>query len=268
MTIIDTHCHLIDEAFKADVDEVVKNALDAHVCQMVLACCDTEEFTQITNLCNRYPQHLFPTVGIHPENMDNDIKTQWEEMRKYAEQYLQQGNSLVAVGEIGIDLHWDQTRLQDQLQLLQWQCDWAIEHQLPVLLHIRDAMDEWLKFMEHYEKKHLLRGVLHCYSGNAEQARAALALGDWYFGIGGTLTYKKSLVPEVALEIGLQHIVLETDAPYLAPVPNRGKRNEPAYTALTAQALANLFEKDIEEIAEITSCNAKRLLGMCLKTSK
>ncbi|MDO4496961.1 MAG: TatD family hydrolase [Bacteroidales bacterium] len=262
MTIIDTHCHLIDEAFVADTAEVINNAFENNVNGIVLACCSAEEFKAITALCQQYPNNLFPTVGIHPENMEDDIATQWSNLKTLAEEHLQQNKPLVAVGEIGIDLHWDKTRLDDQKRLLQWQCDWAVEHQLPVLLHIRDAMDEWLEWMDNYQHKNLLRGVLHCYSGNIEQAKKALELGDWYFGIGGTLTYKKSLVPEVAKAIGLDRIVLETDAPYLAPVPYRGKRNEPAYTSTTAKALATLLEIPLEEVAQKTTANAQKLLGL------
>lgn len=268
MTIIDTHCHLIDEAFTADTDKVVNNAIEAGVTGMVLACCCASEFSQIISLCKQHPDNLYPTIGIHPENIEDDIHAQWDEIRKMGEVHLQQGGKLVAVGEIGIDLHWDQSRLDDQLKLLEWQCDWAIEHQLPVLLHIRDAMDEWLRFMETYQHRRQLHGVLHCYSGNAEQARKVIEMGDWCFGIGGTLTYKKSQVPATALEIGLDRIVLETDAPYLAPTPHRGKRNEPAYTAITAQVLAQLLDKPLEEVAAKTTENAQKMLGLCLKTSK
>lgn len=274
MTIIDTHCHLIDEAFATDVDKVVNNAIEAHVTGIVLACCCASEFEQIVQLCKQYPRNLYPTVGIHPENMEEDIEAQWNQLRSLAEEYLstleqdtsEKRKHIVAVGEIGIDLHWDKTRLEDQKKLLEWQCDWAVEHHLPVLLHIRDAMDEWLEFMASYRHRDRLWGVLHCYSGNVEQAQKVLNMGNWYFGIGGTLTYKKSQVPEVARAIGLDRIVLETDAPYLAPVPNRGKRNEPAYTAITAQALADIVQQPLETVARKTTENAEKMLGICLKT--
>lgn len=260
MTIIDTHCHLVDEAFHSDVEEVVNNAIGANVNCMVLACCCLSEFEEIIQLCKHHPDNLFPTVGIHPENMEEDIHRQWDEMKCRAERFLHEGGKLVAVGEIGIDLHWDKTRLGDQLELLKMQCDWAVEQKLPLLLHIRDAMDEWLRFMDKYEHRHELQGILHCYSGTAEQADCALAYGNWYFGIGGTLTYKKSLVPDIARHLGLDRIVLETDAPYLAPVPNRGKRNEPAFTAITARALADILQTGVEEVAAKTTANAKKLL--------
>lgn len=268
MHIIDTHCHLIDDAFTGRTDEVVCNAMQADVRQMVLACCSDEEFDQIVALCQQYEGTLFPTLGIHPENMEDDIEKQWNVIQQKGDDYLARGGSLAAVGEIGIDLHWDQTRLADQLRLLEWQCDWAVSHQLPVLLHIRDAMDAWMDFFDHYRHRDRLQGILHCYSGDARQAAYMISQGDWYFGIGGTLTYKKSLVPEVACAIGIDRLVLETDAPYLAPVPYRGKCNEPAYTALTAEALARLLGKEKEEIARITTRNARKVLRLEAKTGK
>jgi len=261
--IIDTHCHLIDEAFLADVDEVVNNSIQAGVGKIVLACCDEKEFTEILELSDRYPEVLYPTIGIHPENMAEDVKSQFSALFD-----RQDGlQNIVAVGEIGIDLHWDKSRLSDQLWLLEKEIFWALDHNLPVLLHIRDAMPEFLEFCRNSlyinarAKEKRLRGILHCYSGNEQQADEVQKYGDFLFGIGGTLTYKKSQVPEVAKHIGLSKIVLETDAPYLAPVPHRGQRNEPAYTADTCRALAEILETTAEEVAHQTTSNARELFG-------
>ena len=262
--MIDTHCHLIDEAFTADVDEVITNALNVDVRQIILACCDEREFQQITDLCDRYPGILFPTIGIHPENIAEDIKAQFEALFSQADTHT----GIKAVGEIGIDLHWDKTRLSDQQWILEQQVRWALQRDLPILLHIRDAMPEFLLQCKESlcpmatAMGKRMRGILHCYSGNAAQAEEALTYGDFYFGIGGTVTYKKSLVPDVARAIGVDRLVLETDAPYLAPVPHRGKRNEPAYTAATCQFLAQIMGKNPEEIAQITTENAKRIFGI------
>jgi len=260
--IIDTHCHLIDEAFTQDVEACVVRAQEAGVGKMVLACCDETEFPKILNLCSQYPGILFPSIGIHPENMAEDIHSQFDKIRNLFEQYRKP----LPVGEIGIDLHWDQSRLKDQIKLLDLQLDLAQEHELPVLLHIRDAMPEFLELLrrrnDDWKGTARLRGILHCYSGTATQAKEALTYGDLYIGIGGTITYKKSQVPEVAKAIGIEHIVLETDAPYLAPVPHRGKRNEPAYTADTARFLAGLFGLTIDEVSAITTRNAESLLGL------
>ena len=263
--IIDTHCHLIDEAFQQDVNQVITNAQKADVQKIVLACCDETEFASIQTLCKQYPQTLYASIGIHPENLAEDIKQQFDELFT-SKQALQSEVPLIAVGEIGLDLHWDRTRLADQTQLLVWQIDWALDHDLPVLLHIRDAMQPFLelcrdKLYPLAEAKHKqLHGILHCYSGDLEQAKKALLYGDFLFGIGGTLTYKKSTVPSIAQGLGIDLIVLETDAPYLAPIPYRGKRNEPAYTAITCQYLAQLLGLTPEEVAERTSANAQRML--------
>lgn len=262
--IIDTHCHLIDEAFKQDVDEVIQNAIAAGVDKMILACCDEKEVADIIRLCNRYPGHLYPTVGIHPENLNQDIVQQFEALRQIAGQMP----SIAAIGEIGLDLHWDKTRLDDQKWLLIAQIEWAIDKGLPVLLHIRDAMPEFLDLCKNtlykyaHEKGEQLHGILHCYSGTVEQAQEALNYGDFFLGIGGTVTYKKSQVPEVVKAIGIDRIVLETDAPYLAPTPHRGHRNEPAFTTETCRFVAEILGLSMEEVATRTSENAIRLLHL------
>lgn len=263
--IIDTHCHLIDDAFADDVDEVVLHAKEAGVKKMLLACCNSEEYRQIVDLSQRYKGIVYPSFGIHPENMEDDVEAQWMELKEAFEASVADGSGwrLSPVGEVGIDLHWDATRLSDQLRLLELEMLYACQHQLPLLLHIRDAMPQFLEFMRVFKEKYAgLRpcGILHCYSGTAAEALQALTMGDWLFGVGGTLTYKKSQVPEVVKALGLERIVLETDAPYLAPVPFRGKRNEPAYTLHTAQWLANWMETDVEQVAQITTSNAQKLL--------
>lgn len=262
--IIDTHCHLIDDAFKEDVDIVISKALSAGVEKMILACCDENELPAIIQLCNKYPGILYPTVGIHPENMTENVQTQFETIKTMAGNY--QGT--IAIGEIGLDLHWDKTRLADQQWLLTAQTEWAIEQNLPLLLHIRDAMPQFLEQCKDtlynlaQDKDKQLRGILHCYSGTTEQALEALQYGDFYFGIGGTVTYKKSMVPEIVKAIGLQRIVLETDAPYLAPVPHRGKRNEPSYTADTCRFVAEILGTSAENVALQTTNNALRLFTL------
>jgi len=262
MRIVDTHCHLIDEAFASDVETCILRAQEAGVTRMVLACCDETEFPLILALCERYPGVLFPSIGIHPENMAADVKAQFAAIKQLFEQY---GKPL-PIGEVGIDLHWDKTRLHDQLRLLAYQLELASSNDLPVLLHIRDAMPQFLSLLnmlwQDWNGTLRLRGILHCYSGTVQEAQEAMRYGDFYIGIGGTVTYKKSLVPEVAKVVGLERIVLETDAPYLAPVPHRGQRNEPAYTADTARFLAELFGVSPDEVARITTENAERLLRL------
>lgn len=264
MLIIDTHCHLIDEAFAGEVDAIIKRSVDAGVGKIVLACCDETEIAPIQDLCGKYPGILYPTIGIHPENMAAEITSQL----KATKSILDKTPGICAIGEVGIDLHWDKSRLEDQITVLTEQVNWALDLDLPLLLHIRDAMPEFLDLLKHTlynnarAKGKQIKGILHCYSGTADEAIEAMKYGDFMIGIGGTLTYKKSQVPEVARAIGLEHIVLETDAPYLAPVPNRGKRNEPAYTALTCQHLADIMNCSMEQVADITTHNAYSTLKL------
>lgn len=279
MRIIDTHCHLIDEAFTSDVEACILRAQEAGVTKMLLACCDETEFPKIIKLCEKHPGVLFPSIGIHPENMAEDIETQLAATKRLLDAYClspegKQVRSL-PIGEIGFDLYWDKTRFEDQKKILEAQFEWALEYDLPVLLHIRAAMQEFLDFLrlflfkinankseEYAPKRSRLRGILHCYSGNIEEAQEAMQLGDFMIGVGGTLTYKKSKVPEIVKAIGIERIVLETDAPYLAPVPHRGRRNEPSHTADTARFLAELLNLSLEEVAETTTSNAEKLLDI------
>ena len=262
-TITDTHCHLIDEHFAADTEEVIERAVKAGVTRMVMACCDCAEYAMTRELCGRHEQVLLPTLGIHPENMADDIDSQLDEM----ERLLRRDHaSLTAVGEIGLDLYWDKSRLDDQKKVLARQMLLALEYDLPVLLHLREAMTEFIDLLhniynEANRQGKRIRGILHCYSGTIEQAEEAMTMGDFWLGIGGTVTYKKSDRIEIVKHFGLNHIVLETDAPYLAPVPHRGKRNEPAYTACVAHFIAEALGTTEEEVAQMTTANAKKLFN-------
>lgn len=261
--IIDTHCHLIDEQYAEDAEQVIGNAVEAGVGKMVLACCDTAEYPQIITLCDSHRGILFPTIGIHPENMAPDIEAQLAEM----EALLRRDHGrVVAVGEIGLDLYWDKTRLEEQKTVLKRQMLLAMEYDLPVLLHIREAMTEFLDLLRdinntagHSGKR--VRGILHCYSGTIEQAETAMAMGHFMLGIGGTVTYKKSDRISIVKHFGLEHIVLETDSPYLAPVPHRGKRNQPALTVCVAEYIANALGKGVDEVARVTTDNAEKLMN-------
>lgn len=263
--LIDTHCHLIDEAFTKDVEACVVRAQQANVGKIMQACCDETEFSQILQLSEKYPDVLFTSIGIHPENLAPDVK---EQLKREHQLLVDNRHRIKAIGEIGLDLYWDKSRIADQRLALEQQLLWSAEYGLPVLLHIREAMPEFLNLLHNTNdtilkrNKTRIRGILHCYSGTAEEALEALKYGDFLFGIGGTVTYKRSKVSKVALALGLDKIVLETDAPYLAPVPHRGKRNEPAYTALTAQYLATLFDVPLEEVEAITTRNAIKMLSI------
>lgn len=268
--LTDTHCHIADNAFDADREETIQRSLAAGVTRMIVACCDETEYPAIIELCKKHPHHLFPTIGLHPENMASDLQAQLHRLDQ-----LLDPNQVIAVGEIGIDLHWDKSRLDDQKTALAHQLRWCLQHQLPAILHIRDAMPEFLQFMAEFcdeaVASHLpspqqhLHAVLHCYSGTAEEFLEAQKYGIYYIGIGGTSTYKKSAVPEVLLSLPrqllLERLVLETDCPYLSPMPHRGKRNEPAYTRHTAEFIARLLDMDLEELSRRTEENAERLFS-------
>ena len=260
--IIDTHCHLTDASFADDVDAVIARARAAGVERMVLACCSAAELPDLLALCRRYPGVLYPALGLHPENLPTDA---WHtELDALAALLAQHADALIAIGEVGLDLHWDPHRIDDQRAALSEQVRWAIDRDLPVLFHVRDAMPAFLgelPIYNRYAREHgrRLRGVLHCYSGTAAEALEALRWGDFWFGIGGILTYKRSTLPDVARALGLDRLLLETDAPYLAPVPHRGHRNEPAYTADTARALADVLGTTVRTVAEVTTRNAENL---------
>ena len=270
--MIDTHCHLTDEAFAQDAEACILRAREAGVDRIMLACCDRSELPLIADMRRKHPETIYASVGIHPENMESDVMAQFSAL-KASYEAMRHDMPIHAIGEIGIDLHWDKTRLDDQLLLLRAELDWALDEDLPVLLHIRDAMPEFLSFLYKYINNEYtagqsraqgrrLRGVLHCYNGTVEQAQQAMELADLMLGIGGTVTYKKSLVPDIVRAFGLEHIVLETDAPYLAPVPHRGQRNEPAYTADTARFVAQLLDTTVEAVDAATTRNAERLLNL------
>lgn len=261
MLLTDTHCHLTDEAFANDVEEVILRAKNAGVSRIVLACVDENDFLNICKLAARHPEVCIPSLGIHPENMRQDLD------RQIAETFLllQQNPGIRAIGEIGLDLHWDTSRKEEQIHLLKEQMRWGIQYNLPLLLHVRDAMTDFIEVLlqmkqEADKQGKRLRGVMHCFSGTTEEALLIRQCGDFYFGIGGTLTYKKSRVPGVAQAVGIESIVLETDAPYLAPVPHRGHRNEPAYTADTARFLADILNIPLSDVCNITQENAQKLL--------
>ena len=271
-TMIDTHCHLTDSAFSEDISEVIDRARKAGIKKIVLACVDNDDFIRIIELQKQYPDFLIPSIGIHPEEMELDINAQLARTLYNIEQHPE----VCVIGEIGLDLHWDKSRLEDQIKILTEQVRFSLqtsgEHSMTLLIHVRDAMEDFLKILPQLatmasEVGKRLRGILHCFAGTADDALAIMEYGDFYFGIGGIVTYKKSDVPEVAKAIGLKRIVLETDAPYLSPVPHRGKRNEPAHLRATAEYLSTLFEISLQIVEETTTRNAEQLLGKSMSTT-
>lgn len=269
--IVDTHCHLIDEAFSTDVEEVILRAVESGVAKMVLACCDEGEMLPILDLAERHEGMLYATVGLHPENIkDEGLHEQLKAIRHFLDNT--ERGKIIAIGEIGLDLHWRKDNLKQQREALWEQMKWAIEFDLPVLLHIRDAMPQFMELLKEFThylnikecpveyRGKRLRGVMHCYASSAEEAKKAMLMADLMIGVGGTSTYKNSHVLKVVESVGLEHVVLETDAPYLAPVPKRGKRNEPSYTKYVAENIAAHLGIPVEEVERVTTENAKKLL--------
>ncbi len=252
--ITDTHAHLYDRAFQEDIDDVIARAKAAGVERLIIPGTKPEDAEPILELCKRY-EFCRPALAIHPEDMDDDIEAQCERLADLFDRY-----KFVAVGECGIDLHWDKSRLDDQKKVLAFQIGLANERNLPLILHCRDAFAELAEVVEQ-NRSPQSAGVFHCFTGSVSDAKRIIDMG-FYIGIGGVVTFRKSDVKNVIKEIGLDRVVLETDCPYLAPVPNRGKRNEPGYLRNVVDFLSVELDMDANYIEEITSNNARRLFNI------
>ena len=253
--MIDTHTHLYSEEFDEDRAEMIQRALNKGVTEFYLPAIDSESHEKMLQLEAEYPQQIFAMMGLHPCYVKPET---WEKELEIVENYLNQ-RTFPAIGEIGIDLYWDKTTLDIQIKAFEKQIDWAIEKDLPIVIHTRESFEETFEVLE--RKKHpKLRGIFHCFSGTLEQAKHAIDLG-FVLGIGGVVTFENGKIDQFLHEIPLNKIVLETDAPYLAPVPFRGKRNESAYIELVAQKLVDIYKNDFSEIVHITTENAKRIFN-------
>ncbi|MDX8571184.1 MULTISPECIES: TatD family hydrolase [Elizabethkingia] len=254
--MIDTHTHLYSEQFDEDRDEAIKRAKEAGVEKFYLPAIDSETHEKMLELESQYPGEIFAMMGLHPCSVQPET---WEKELALVKEYLDK-RPFCAIGEIGIDLYWDKSTLDIQVKAFEQQIDWAIEMDLPIVIHTRESFNETFEVLE--RKKHpKLRGIFHCFSGNLDQAQHAIDLG-FVLGIGGVVTFKNGKIDQFLNEIPLDKIVLETDSPYLAPIPHRGKRNESAYTALVLGKLVDLYKKDYKEIEAITNQNALNIFGM------
>ncbi|MBP6091332.1 MAG: TatD family hydrolase [Crocinitomicaceae bacterium] len=256
MYFIDTHTHLYSSEFDTDRTEVVEYAIKAGVKTLLLPNIDVASIEPMYSLCAEFPLNCFPMMGLHPgyvnENWENDlaqIKQALFEKKNYA------------VGEIGMDLYWDKTFIEEQKKAFHIQIEWAKELNLPIVIHAREAFDEIFEILDELNDA-TLRGVFHCFTGTLEQAHKIQSYGGFYLGIGGVLTYKKSELPTVLAEIPLEQLVLETDAPYLPPTPHRGKRNESQFLLHVAEKVAEVKNCSLMEVARITSENAEKLFQL------
>ena len=252
--MIDTHTHLDSSKFSEDIDEVIKRALSAGVTSMYLPNVDDESLVRMNSLQERYPNHIELMLGLHP----CDIKGEWEKiLDRYDKLWEANPSAFIAVGEIGLDLYWDKSNIGEQIQALNRQLDWCLKYDKPFSMHVRDAWEPTLKVLRE-RKCPELNGVLHCFTGSLEIASELIDMGH-YLGIGGVATFKNSNVVNVLSEIGLDRIVLETDSPYLAPVPYRGKRNESSYLQNIAIFLSDKLDYSLEYVDRVTSDNANRI---------
>lgn len=256
MILIDTHTHLYSEEFENDRTEMVQRALANGVEHFFVPAIDASYFKGMQHIQQQYPQNVHLMMGLHPCYVKPET---FEQELAFVEKELHNGN-YAAVGEIGVDLYWDKSTLNIQQQAFQTQIQWAKKLGLPINIHCRDAFNEVFEVLDQ-EKSDDLYGIFHCFTGDFNQAQRALNL-NMKLGIGGVATFKNGKIDQFLNQIPLEHIVLETDAPYLAPVPHRGKRNESSYVALVAQKLASIYNKPVEEIAAQTTKNALNIFKL------
>ncbi len=254
MTIIDTHCHLYVKAFKDDIDAVLERAAAEGVEKFYLPAIDSEETDNMLALEARFPDRCIAMMGLHPCS----VKEDYEAELAHVEEWLAK-RPFVAVGEIGLDFYWDKTFAEQQYVAFRRQIEWALQYDIPIVIHTRNAMQETINVVKEYKGRGL-RGIFHCFSGSYESAVQIIDAG-FYLGIGGVLTYKNAGLPEVLAKIGLEHLVLETDAPYLTPVPFRGKRNESSYLKYIIEKLAETKGEPVATVAAITTDNAQKIFG-------
>lgn len=254
MIFIDTHTHLYDEQLIVEEQAMIQRAIEAGVTKMYMPNCDSTTIPGMMKIAESYPNNCFPMIGVHPCY----IKDNYKEELELSKQQLT-NNKFYAVGEIGLDYYWDLTYKEQQIDAFKIQIDWALEHNLPIVIHSRESLQDCIDIVREKHNGNL-KGIFHCFSGNEQEAQQIVAMG-FYLGIGGVLTFKNSTLPNALANIGTEHLVLETDAPYLAPTPYRGKRNESSYIPLVAQKLADIKQMSIENIAEITTANALKVFG-------
>lgn len=261
MILTDTHSHIYDTAFDDDRDEVIVRALEAGVKHILLPAIDSQSHEALFDLCRHYPELCTPMMGFHPTSV-NEIEDYHTEL-DLAEHLLRTSppGRFCAVGEVGLDFYWSTERKKEQIEVFRRQIELALELNLPLAIHTRNAWDEMLTTLESYRGQGL-RGVMHAFSGTAEIYRQVKQYGDFLFGIGGVVTYKKSETAAVLPGMSLDDLVLETDSPYLPPVPYRGKRNESSYVRLICEKVAEIYGLTAEEIAACTTRNARRMFGI------
>lgn len=264
MNFVDTHTHLDGEEFAADRDAVVARAIEAGVTRLFVPAIDLKSVQSVLDVCSCYPGVAYPMLGLHPEEVKGDYPAVLDYIYVILKDLLSNPSAspVIAVGEVGLDYYWSREFEKEQLAAFEKQVEWSIETRLPLMIHCRKAQNEMVKMLRNYEKE-LPGGVFHCFTGNEKEALELLQFDNFVLGIGGVLTFKKSHLPEVLpSSVPLDRIVLETDSPYMAPVPHRGKRNESAFVAEVLAKLAECYGVSSEEVAEQTNRNVYRVFGI------
>ena len=264
--MIDTHCHLDGEEFAEDLEAVIARAREAGVEAIGVPGIDLKSCETVIALCEKYPGFCFPMLGLHPEEVRNDWREvlqiiKFKVLGRAKRQSRAQSSKfkVLAIGEVGLDFYWSREFEEAQLQAFEEQVRWTVEMRLPLMIHCRKAQNEMLHILKRY-KEELPGGVFHCFTGNTIEAQELLQFDHFVLGIGGVLTFKKSKLPETLLEaVPLERIVLETDAPYMAPVPMRGQRNEPAFVAHVRRKLAEVYGVSEETVDRVTTANVQRI---------
>ena len=255
MRFIDTHAHLYSTPLKENIEGIMKNAMDNGIDTIIMPAIDSSTLEAMLEVEKTYPKNCMAMMGLHPCSVKENVK---EELA-IIEMQLQK-RKFIAIGEIGLDYYWDKTFMNQQMEAFEIQMQWALDYKLPIAIHTRNAMGETIEAVKPFAKKGL-RGIFHCFSGSKESAEQIIYMG-FHLGLGGVLTYKNAGVAEAIASIPMEWLVLETDAPYLSPVPYRGKTNEPSYMIQVAMKLAEIKNLPLHEIAASTTNNAEKLFGL------
>ncbi|SRR6056297_214860 len=255
MFLIDTHSHVYLPDFKGEEESLKERARNNHIHKIFLPNIDLSSIKPLMNLCSKDPGYFYPLMGLHPSSVDENYREVLNQIKSYFN-----NSKFYAIGEIGIDLYWDKTYINEQKQAFRDQIEWGKEMNLPIVIHARNSFDEIFEIIEELNDNNLY-GIFHSFTGNIEQARYIISKG-FKIGINGIVTFKNANLDDVVKQIDINHLVLETDSPYLAPVPKRGKRNESSYLYYIAEKIADIYNIKIEEAAEITTKNALEIFGI------
>lgn len=255
MKLIDTHSHIYSDDFKDDIEEIISNCKNVNIQKILLPNIDSESIPKMNHLVQCFPDMCVPMMGLHPTS----VKENYEEELENCKAWLAKGK-YCAIGEVGIDLYWDKTFIKEQQIVFDTQINWALGKELPIVIHARDSFNEIFEILEGYRNTKI-NGVFHSFTGNEEQAQNAIDLG-FLLGINGIVTFKNAGLDKTLASLSLDKLILETDAPYLAPVPKRGKRNESSYLIHIANKLSEIYQVSLDEVAKITSANAEKLFNI------